>query len=150
MSDTGPHPIDTPEAPDGAGDPGLAFPPGTLMERLGMTLLEVTPERAVGTLPVAGNTQPYGLLHGGASAALAETLGSYAAAAHAGPGRRAVGIELSCTHHRSATDGVVTGTATAVHLGGRVATYDVVVEDPRGRRVCSARLTCMLIDDRPV
>ncbi|MBD3778741.1 MULTISPECIES: PaaI family thioesterase [unclassified Cellulomonas] len=120
------------------------------MERLGMTLLEVTPQRAVGTLPVAGNVQPYGLLHGGASAVLAETLGSYAAAAHAGPGRRAVGIELSCTHHRSATEGVVTGTATAVHLGGRVATYDVVVEDPRGRRICSARLTCMLIDDRPV
>ncbi len=150
MSDTGPHPTDAPGAVGAPGDPRLAFPPGTLMERLGMELLEVTPERAVGTLPVAGNVQPYGLLHGGASAVLAETLGSYAAAAHAGPGRRAVGIELSCTHHRSATEGVVTGTATAVHLGGRVATYDVVVEDPRGRRICSARLTCMLIDARPV
>jgi uncharacterized protein (TIGR00369 family) len=80
---------------------------------------------------------------------LAETLGSYAANVHAGAGRHAVGIELNATHHRSATEGVVTGTATAVHLGGRVATYDVVVEDPRGRRLCTARLTCMLIDDRP-
>jgi len=128
---------------------GTLVPPGTLMERMGIEIQEVTAERAVGTMPVAGNVQPYGLLHGGASAVLAETLGSYAANAHAGPDRRAVGIELSCTHHRSATEDVVTGTATAVHLGGRVATYDVVVSDPRGRRVCSARLTCMLIDARP-
>ncbi|MFF1529371.1 PaaI family thioesterase [Cellulomonas sp. NPDC058312] len=122
--------------------------PGTLMARMGITLQEVSADRAVGTMPVEGNVQPYGLLHGGASAVLAETLGSYAANLHAGPGRQAVGIELSCTHHRSATAGLVTGTATAVHLGGRVATYDVVVEDPRGRRICSARLTCMLIEAR--
>lgn len=135
----------------GPADP-LLVPPGSLMARMGIELLEVTPGRAVGTMPVAGNTQPFGLLHGGASAVLAETLGSYAAAAHAGPDRQAVGIELSCTHHRGVTGDageVVTATATAVHLGGRVATYDVVVEDPRGRRVCSARLTCMLIDARP-
>jgi uncharacterized protein (TIGR00369 family) len=122
---------------------------GTLLERMGITLTEVTAERAVGTMPVAGNTQPHGLLHGGASAVLAETLGSYAATVHAGAGRHAVGVELNATHHRSATEGVVTGTATAVHLGGRMATYEVVVEDPRGRRLCTARLTCMLIDDRP-
>nr|WP_239068542.1 PaaI family thioesterase [Cellulomonas pakistanensis] len=118
------------------------------MERMGIEIQEVSAERAVGTMPVAGNVQPYGLLHGGASAVLAETLGSYAANAHAGPDRRAVGIELSCTHHRSATEGVVTGVATAVHRGRSVATYDVVVSDPRGRRVCSARLTCMLVDAR--
>ena len=122
---------------------------GTLLERMGITLTEVTADRAVGTMPVAGNTQPHGLLHGGASAGLAETLGSYAATVHAGAGRHAVGVELNATHHRSATEGVVTGTATAVHLGGRMATYEVVVEDPRGRRLCTARLTCMLIDDRP-
>jgi uncharacterized protein (TIGR00369 family) len=127
----------------------LPSPAGTLLERMGITLTEVTAERAVGTMPVAGNTQPFGLLHGGASAVLAETLGSYAANVHAGAGRHAVGIELNATHHRSASEGVVTGTATAVRLGGRVATYDVVVEDPRGRRLCTARLTCMLIDDRP-
>lgn len=121
---------------------------GTLVERLGITIEEVTPGRATGSMPVEGNTQPYGLLHGGASAALAETLGSYAATAHAGPGRAAVGIELNATHHRSTRTGSVHGTATAVHLGGNLATYEVTVLDDDGRRVCTARLTCMLIDRR--
>lgn len=130
--------------------PAPAFPDHTLMTRMGMTLDEVGADRTVGRMPVAGNTQPFGLLHGGASAALAETLGSYAANVHAEQfGRRAVGIELSATHHRSATDGEVIGTATAVHRGRSLATYEVVVEDPRGRRVCTARLTCMLIEASP-
>ncbi|MFI2752247.1 PaaI family thioesterase [Cellulomonas sp. P22] len=120
----------------------------TLIARMGITILEVAPERAVGTMPVDGNTQPYGLLHGGASAVLAETLGSFAAAAHAGPGRIAVGIELNATHHRSAREGTVTGTARAVHLGSTLATYEIVVEDSESRRLCTARLTCMLMDDR--
>lgn len=123
--------------------------PGTLIERMGIEVLEASAQRVVGTMPVAGNTQPYGLLHGGASAVLAETLGSVAAMAHAGEGRAAVGIELNATHHRSARSGVVTGTATALHLGGRLATYQVVVEDEDGRLVCTARLTCMVIDARP-
>jgi len=121
---------------------------GTLVERLGIELVEAGPDRVVGTMPVAGNTQPYGLLHGGASVALAETLGSYAAALHAGPGRQAVGIEVSATHHRSVREGVVTGRATAVHLGGTTATYEIVVEDGTSRRICTARLTCLLIADR--
>ena len=126
-----------------------SFPDGTLMTRMGMTLDEVGAERTVGRMPVAGNTQPFGLLHGGASAALAETLGSYAANVHAAElGRQAVGIELSVTHHRSATAGEVIGTATALHRGRNLATYEVVVEDPRGRRVATARLTCMLIEAR--
>ncbi|WP_169165332.1 PaaI family thioesterase [Cellulomonas taurus] len=126
------------------------FPDHTLMTRMGMTLDEVGADRTVGRMPVAGNTQPFGLLHGGASAALAETLGSYAANVHAEEvGRRAVGVELNVTHHRSATDGEVIGTATALHRGRSLATYEVVVEDPRGRRVATARLTCMLIDARP-
>jgi uncharacterized protein (TIGR00369 family) len=115
---------------------------------MGIELVEVSARRAVATMPVEGNTQPYGLLHGGASAVLAETLGSYAAQAHAGPGRVAVGIELNATHHRSARAGVVTGTAEALHLGSSLASYQVVVEDADGRRVCTARLTCMLIDAR--
>ncbi|MDM7831068.1 PaaI family thioesterase [Cellulomonas edaphi] len=119
---------------------------GTLLERMGIEITEATARRAVGTMPVAGNTQPYGLLHGGASAVLAETLGSYAAQQHAGASRAAVGIELSCTHHRSAREGLVTGTATALHLGRTLATYQVVVDDADGRRICTARLTCMLID----
>ncbi|GEA89042.1 PaaI family thioesterase [Cellulomonas cellasea] len=122
--------------------------PGTLIERMGIVIQEVGPDRVVGTMPVEGNTQPQGLLHGGASAVLAETLGSIAANAHAGEGRLAVGIELSATHHRSARSGLVTGTATAVHRGSNLATYEVVVEDPESRRVCTARLTCMLIADR--
>ncbi len=128
--------------------PDTTSAPVRLVDRLGIHLVEVSAQRAVGTMPVEGNTQPYGLLHGGATAALAETLGSYAAAAHAGPGRQAVGIELSATHHRSARAGIVTGTATAIHLGRSTATYEIVVLDPESRRLCTARLTCMLIDDR--
>ncbi len=121
---------------------------GTLLDRMGITIDEVTPQRATGSMPVAGNTQPYGLLHGGASAVLAETLGSYAATAHAGAGRAAVGIELNATHHRSVREGSVHAVATAVHLGSNLACYEVVVADDEGRRVCTARLTCMLIDVR--
>jgi uncharacterized protein (TIGR00369 family) len=120
--------------------------PGALAERIGITLLEVSAERVVGTMPVEGNTQPLGLLHGGASAALAETLGSYGAVMHGITIGRpvAVGIELNATHHRSARSGIVTGVATPVHLGGTIATYEIVITDEKGARVCSARLTCFL------
>ena len=121
---------------------------GTLADRMGTQILEITAERAVGRMPVAGNTQPAGLLHGGASAALAETLASLAGTVHAGPGRLAVGVDLNATHHRSAQEGWVTGTATALHLGRRSASYEVVVEDESGRRLCTSRLTCMLVDSR--
>ena len=118
---------------------------GTLVDRLGIELLEASPRLVVGSMPVAGNTQPYGLLHGGASVALAETLGSYGAMLHAGPGRQAVGIEVGATHHRAARTGVVTGRAVALHLGSTTATYEIVVEDSTSRRVCTARLTCLLM-----
>ncbi|WNM26043.1 PaaI family thioesterase [Demequina capsici] len=121
--------------------------PGSLMERLGITLLEVGADKVVGTMPVLGNTQPVGLLHGGATAALAETLGSYGAAVHAGPGRTAVGIDLSITHHRAVRDGHVTATAIPLHLGGRVCSYTIEVVDDKGIRVASARLTCVLVPD---
>jgi 1,4-dihydroxy-2-naphthoyl-CoA hydrolase len=121
---------------------------GTLMERMGIEILEASADRLVGAMPVAGNTQPYGLLHGGASVVLAETLGSYGAMLHAGEDRQAVGIEVSATHHRAATGGVVTGTARALHLGGTLASYEIVVEDERGRRICTARLTCVLVPRR--
>ena len=121
---------------------------GTLIERMGIQIEEVTPRRASGSMPVAGNMQPYGLLHGGATATLAETLGSYAAKAHAGPDRAVVGIELSVTHHRAVRQGSVHAVATAVHLGRTLASYAVEVEDDEGRRVCTARLTCMLLDIR--
>ena len=118
---------------------------GGLNEKLGVELVEVTSERVVGTLPVAGNTQPLGLLHGGASVALAETLGSIGSSLHAHPDRFSVGVDINATHHRAATSGAVTGVATAVHLGRTMATYEVVISDDGGRRVCTARITCALV-----
>jgi 1,4-dihydroxy-2-naphthoyl-CoA hydrolase len=124
----------------------LAGNAGALAERMGIVLTEATPERVVATMPVAGNTQPFGLLHGGASCVLAETVGSIAATLHAGRlfGGYAVGVEISATHHRAARDGVVTGVATPLHLGGLVATYEIVITDSDGQRICTARLTCLL------
>jgi uncharacterized protein (TIGR00369 family) len=119
---------------------------GTLADRMGIEFVEAGPERVVGRMPVEGNTQPYGLLHGGASAVLAETLGSVAAAIHAGPERMAVGIEINATHHRAATSGYVTGVATRLHGGRSLATYGIEISDEQGRRVCTSRLTCMLRD----
>lgn len=122
---------------------------GTLIERMGIEILEASPERIVATMPVAGNTQPYGLLHGGASVVLAETLGSVGAALHAGENRIAVGLDINATHHRAARSGVVTGTATALSLGNTLASYDVVVTDEDGKRVCTSRITCLLRDAAP-
>jgi 1,4-dihydroxy-2-naphthoyl-CoA hydrolase len=117
---------------------------GTLMERMGIIVESVTPERAEGTMPVAGNTQPYGMLHGGASAVLAETLGSFAAIAHAMPDAIAVGVDLSITHHRAVSDGLVRGVATALHRGRTIATYSIDITDESGSSVATARLTCVL------
>lgn len=121
---------------------------GTLIERMGIELIEASADKIIGTMPVAGNTQPHGLLHGGASVVLAETLGSYGAAIHAGVGRTAVGIEVNATHHRSARGGIVTATATAIHLGRRTAAYEILVTDEEGKRLATARLTCMIIEAR--
>jgi len=118
---------------------------GSLNERMGIELVEVSAERVVGTMPVEGNTQPYGLLHGGASVVLAETLGSVGSAAHAHPDRLSVGVDINATHPRSPTSGTVTGVATAVHLGRSSATYEVVISDEQGRRVCTSRITCALV-----
>ncbi|GGI97957.1 hypothetical protein GCM10011581_38920 [Saccharopolyspora subtropica] len=120
-----------------------------LTERMGIEIIESGPDRVVATMPVQGNRQPYGLLHGGANAVLAETVGSVAAALHAGAGRIAVGLELSCTHHRAVTEGVVTAVATALHRGMTTATYDITITDEQGRRTCSARLTCALRKQPP-
>lgn len=124
--------------------PVTAFSDDTLMARMGITVSDVTPSRAVGSMPVAGNTQPYGLLHGGASAALAETLGSLAAYAHAGDTQVAVGVDLSITHHRSVAQGLVTGVATANHLGRTVANYTIAITDDGNNLVATARLTCAI------
>ncbi|GGI07018.1 hypothetical protein GCM10007368_14060 [Isoptericola cucumis] len=118
---------------------------GSLIERLGIEIVDVSAERTTGSMPVAGNTQPAGLLHGGASVTLAETLGSIAAQQHAGPARAAVGLEVNATHHRGVRDGRVHGEAVALHLGRTTAAYEIVVTDDDGRRVCTARLTCMIL-----
>lgn len=137
--------------------PSTALPRGvildrteTLVGRMGIEVIEASSERTVATMPVAPNRQPYGLLHGGASAVLAETLGSIAAAYHGHTiGRLAVGVELNCTHHRAVRSGNVTGTATKLHAGTSAATYEIVIVDEQDRRVCTSRLTCLLIDRAP-
>ncbi len=123
--------------------------PDTLVSRMGITILEASAERVVGSMPVAGNTQPYGLLHGGASCVLAETLGSLGSALHAGPDRVTVGIEISATHHRSAAAGEVTGVATRLHGGRTMTTYEIVISDDQDRRICTARLSCLLREAVP-
>ena len=122
---------------------------GTLVERMEIEYVELTPERLVARMPVRGNTQPYGLLHGGASAVLAETLGSIGAQLVAGPGRVAVGIDLNATHHRAAREGVVTGMARPVSVGRTLVSFEVVITDESGARICTSRLTCLLRDAPP-
>jgi 1,4-dihydroxy-2-naphthoyl-CoA hydrolase len=122
---------------------------GTLAGRMGITIRSASASRVVATMPVDGNTQPYGLLHGGASCVLAETIGSLGAAVHAGPGRVVVGVEINATHHRGVREGEVTAVATLVHGGQTLATYDIVVTDSAGRRVCTSRLTCLIRDQVP-
>ncbi|MBP2477912.1 uncharacterized protein (TIGR00369 family) [Crossiella equi] len=124
-------------------------PAGELTEKLGIQITSWDPEKLVGTMPVAGNRQPYGLLHGGASATLAETLGSVAAALWAAPERIAVGLELSCTHHRAGREGLVTGVCQPLHRGRTTATFEIVITDEDGHRVCTARLTCILRERPP-
>ncbi|MET9733654.1 hotdog fold thioesterase [Streptomyces sp. NPDC006458] len=125
------------------------FSAGHLGTRMGVQIAEASAERVVGTMPVEGNTQPYGLLHGGASAVLAETLGSIGSMLHGGVSKIAVGVDLNCTHHRGVRSGLVTGVATPIHRGRSTATYEIVISDEEGRRVCSARLTCLLRDVGP-
>lgn len=126
----------------------VAFMPegmGRLNEKMGVELVEISAQRVVATMPVEGNTQPFGLLHGGASVVLAETLGSVGSAIHAHPDKVAVGVDINATHHRSATSGTVTGVATAIHLGRTSTAYDIVITDERGKRVCTSRITCALV-----
>jgi uncharacterized protein (TIGR00369 family) len=118
---------------------------GALNQKLGVKILEASAERLVGTMPVEGNTQPFGLLHGGASVALAESLGSLGSAIHAHPDRISVGVDINATHHRAATQGLVTGVATPLHLGRSMASYEVVITDEDQRRVCTCRITCALL-----
>jgi 1,4-dihydroxy-2-naphthoyl-CoA hydrolase len=116
-----------------------------LDNKMGLELLELTADRVVGRMPVEGNTQPFGLWHGGASCVLAETLASLGSYAHGLPDRVGVGVEVNATHHRPAQSGWVTGTATALRLGRSVVSYEVVLTDDAGERICSARVTCQMV-----
>lgn len=139
----------SPPAPD-AFDP-VAFlqaTAGELNAKLGIVFVEASAERVVATMPVEGNRQPYGLLHGGASIALAETLGSVLAALNAGEGRQTVGIDMNATHHKAATAGLVTGVCEVLSAGRTLVTTQTVVTDESGRRCCTARLTCLVRDAR--
>jgi 1,4-dihydroxy-2-naphthoyl-CoA hydrolase len=137
-----------------SGDPFAVDPASTelmarwadeqLTERMGIKITECDPDRMVGTMPVTHNRQPFGLLHGGASAVLAETLGSMAGWLWGRPDKIPLGLELSCSHHRAATEGQVTGVCTPLHRGRTVATFEIRISDEQDRPVCTARLTCLL------
>lgn len=113
-----------------------------LTRRMGIEIITCEPGLVVGTMPVSGNRQPFGILHGGANAAFAETLGSVAAFLHAGPGGNAVGVDLSCTHHRWVASGTLTGRCRPLDERAAMASYEIVVTDGSRNRVCTARLTC--------
>lgn len=117
---------------------------GGLDEKMGLEVLEWSPELTRGRMPVAGNTQPFGLWHGGASCVLAESLASLAAVAAAGPGGNAFGIDINATHHRAARTGWVNGEARALFIGGTVGTWEVALTDDAGTRLGTARVTCAL------
>jgi uncharacterized protein (TIGR00369 family) len=121
---------------------------GALGEKMGIEIIEASPQRLVGRMPVEGNTQPAGLLHGGASVVLAESLGSIGTQLHAGMDRRIVGIDVNATHHKSATSGFVTGVATAISLGKTMCCYEIVITNEQGERTCTARITCLILAQR--
>ena len=121
---------------------------GELAVKMGIEFLEISADHSVATMPVEGNRQVVGLLHGGAHVVLAESLGSVSSAVHAGPGRYAVGIEINASHSRSVTTGLVTATCTALSLGRTLATHEIVMRDETGRRLSTVRMTNMLLDQR--
>jgi uncharacterized protein (TIGR00369 family) len=121
---------------------------GALDKKMGIEIIEASPDRLVGTMPVEGNTQPIGLLHGGANVVLAESLGSIGTQLHAGADRKIVGVDINATHHKSSTTGVVTAVATAISLGKTLCSYQVEITNDKGERTCSARITCLILAQR--
>jgi len=121
---------------------------GALDKKMGIEIIEASPERLVATMPVEGNTQPIGLLHGGANVVLAESVGSIGTQLHAGADRKIVGVDINATHHKSATSGTVTAVATAISLGKTLCSYNVEVKNDKGERTCTARITCLILNQR--
>src|SRR5438067_12038328 len=104
-----------------------------LAERLGIEWVEISAERVVARMPVEGNVQPYGILHGGATAALCETVASVGTAVQVGADKRVTGIELNINHLRAVTDGFVTATGAALHAGRTTGVWNMEVHDDAGR-----------------
>ena len=126
-----------------------ALSAGTAMEPLGIEFTELGPDFLRATMPVDRRThQPYGLLHGGASVLLAETLGSTAAMLCAPEGERCVGIEINANHLRAVRAGVVTGTARPLHVGRQTQVWEIRIEDEAQRLVCVSRLTVAVLAAR--
>ncbi|OCG75731.1 PaaI family thioesterase [Microbacterium sediminis] len=119
---------------------------GPLARKMGIALTEFSIDRAVATMPVEGNQQGVGLLHGGAYVVLGESLGSMAANLYAGPGRLAVGVDINATHTSSATSGLVTGVCTPIHLGRSITVHEIAITDERGKRCSTVRITNMIKD----
>jgi uncharacterized protein (TIGR00369 family) len=123
-----------------------AMSKNTAMEPLGIRFTELGADYLRGTMPVDKRThQPYGLLHGGASVVLAETLGSSAGGLCAPEGKGVVGIEINANHLRGVREGLVTGTVRALHTGRSTQVWDIRIEDPAGKLVCVSRLTVAVI-----
>jgi 1,4-dihydroxy-2-naphthoyl-CoA hydrolase len=121
---------------------------GALDKKMGIEILEASPEKLVGRMPVEGNTQPIGLLHGGANVVLAESLGSIGTQLHAGADRKIVGVDINATHHKSALSGYVTATATAISLGKTLCSYNVEIRNDLNELTCTARITCLILAKR--
>ena len=123
---------------------------GTAMEPLGIVFTEIGADYLRGTMPVDARTrQPYGLLHGGASALLAETLGSTAGGLCVDEGQGVVGIEINANHLAGVREGLVTGTARPLHVGRSTQVWEIRIEDERGRAVCVSRLTLAVVPVTP-
>src|SRR3989442_15766613 len=112
---------------------------GPLLARLGIEFVEASAERVVARMPVQGNTQPYGILHGGATAALCETVASVGTAVRVGAKKRVTGIELNINHLRSVTAGFVTATGTPLHIGRTTAVWNMEGRDDEGRLIAASR-----------
>jgi uncharacterized protein (TIGR00369 family) len=122
---------------------------GTAMEPLGIVFTDIGADYLRATMPVDDRTrQPYGLLHGGASVLLAETLGSTAGMLRVQPGQRCVGIEINANHVRGVRDGQVTGTARALHVGRSTQVWEIRIEDADRELVCISRLTLAVVGER--
>ena len=123
-----------------------AMSTGTAMAPLGIRFTEIGPDFLRATMPVDERTrQPYGLLHGGASVLLAETLGSTAGGLSVEDGQGVVGIEINANHLRGVRDGEVTGTARPLHVGRSTQVWEIRIEDGRGRLACISRLTLAVV-----